>query len=269
MQNKEYFINKVINIDCVKLMCEMPNCLINLTVSSPPYSDLRSYKGTLNFTHSVFQNIAKELFRVTKEGGYVVWIVGDKTEKGSETGTSFEQALYFKEIGFKLHDTMIYEKHNFANPSKNRYHQIFEYCFVFVKGDAKIFNPIKDVPTVMYGQTNWGKNTIRRGDNLVELPKKEYKTPFGMRRNIWKYSTGGTTDKDNKLACQHPAKFPIKLAEDHIASWSNKGDLIFDPMCGGGTTLVAAKRLGRNFIGCDIVKEYTEIAEKRLKLVKI
>lgn len=246
-------------------MQSMKDGSVDLIITSPPYSDLRSYNGTLDFD---FKSIAKELFRILKDGGVIVWVVGDKTEKGTESGTSFEQALYFKELGLNLHDTMIYEKHNFANPSSNRYHQIFEYMFVFSKGKPKTFNPIKDVKTVSYGQTNWGKNTIRRGDKLVELPKKEYKTPYGMRRNIWKYSTGGTSDKDNKLACQHPAKFPIKLAEDHVKSWSNEGDLVFDPMCGSGTTLVAAKRLKRNYLGCDKVEEYTDIAKERLNLVK-
>lgn len=258
-------INKVYAQDSIFLMKKMKNEFVDLVITSPPYSDMRAYEGTLDFQ---FKPMATELYRIIKSGGVLVWVIGDKTENGSESGESFREALHFMELGFNLHDTMIYQKHNFANPSSNRYHQIFEYMFVFAKGKPKTFNPIKDIPTVCYGKTNWGKNTIRRGDELVELPKKEYKTPFGMRRNIWKYSTGGTTDADNKLACGHPAKFPLKLAMDHVTSWSNVGDLVFDPMAGSCTVAVAAKKLKRNFICCDKVKKYTDIGKERLKLIQ-
>lgn len=199
-------------------MQSMKDCFVDLIVTSPPYSDLRSYNNTLQFD---FKSIAKELFRILKDGGVIVWVVGDKTENGSESGDSFEQALYFKELGLNLHDTMIYEKHNFANPSSNRYHQIFEYMFVFSKGKPKTFNPIKDVKTKCYGMTNWGKNTIRRGDELVELPKKEYKTPYGMRRNIWKYCHGGNSSQDRKLSAGHPACIDSETEILTLSGWKN------------------------------------------------
>lgn len=260
-------INQIYCADSLEFLPKITANSVDLVITSPPYSDLRSYQGSLDFTKEVFQSLAQELCRIIKVGGVIVWVVGDKTVDGSETGDSFRQVLYFQELGLKIWDTMIFEKHNFANPSTNRYHQIFEYQFILSKGKINTFNPIKDIPSVMYGKTNWGKNTIRRGDELVELPKKEYKNEFGMRRNIWKYSTGGTSDKDNKLACKHPAKFPIKLAEDHIKSWTNAGDLVLDPMCGGGTSCVAAKKLGRNYIGVDKVQDYCDIAKERLKLI--
>ena len=157
-------LNKIYNEDCLDTMAKMPDNFINLTVTSPPYDNLRQYNG-YSFD---FESIAKELFRVTKQGGVVVWIVGDETVKGSETGTSFKQALFFKEIGFNLHDTMIYQKHNFSNPSSNRYHQIFEYMFVFSKGKPKTFNPIKDRKNIEAGKIGcWGKNTVRQSDDAI------------------------------------------------------------------------------------------------------
>ena len=99
-------LNTIFNEDCLNTMRAMPDGVIDLVITSPPYDDLRNYKG-YSFD---FESIAKELFRVVKEGGVVVWVVGDATVDGSETGTSFRQALFFKEVGFNLHDTMIYMK---------------------------------------------------------------------------------------------------------------------------------------------------------------
>ena len=144
-------MNKIICGNCVEIMKEWENNIIDLTITSPPYDNLRDYKGYV----FDFENIAKQLYRVTKSGGVVVWIVGDATIKGSETGTSFRQALYFKEIGFNLHDTMIYSKAGFQYPATNRYHQTFEYMFIFSKGKPKTFNPIKDRKNKWDGP--WGK----------------------------------------------------------------------------------------------------------------
>lgn len=253
-------INKIYNEDCLKTMTKMPDGFVDLTVTSPPYDNLRNYKG-YSFD---FMAVAKELFRITKKGGVVVWVVGDATIEGSETGTSFRQVLYFKYIGFKLHDTMIYEKNSFANPSSNRYHQVFEFMFILSKGKLKTFNPINDRKNRYAGQTSWGRNTIRQKDgSLIERPKK-VTAEYGMRYNIWRYNVGkGFSAKDN-IAYQHSAIFPEKLAEDHIISWSNKGGLIYDPFMGSGTTAKMALLNGRNFIGSEIAKEYCEIAKKRI-----
>lgn len=245
--------------DCIEVMGQWEENVIDLTITSPPYDNLRDYKG-YKFD---FENIAKQLYRVTKQGGVVVWVVGDATVKGSETGTSFRQALYFKETGFNLHDTMIYEKTNFSFPSNNRYHQIFEFMFVFSKGKPSIFNPILD-KEVKYGLP-WAKNTHRQKDGST----KEVKTAtsyrkFGMRTNIWRINCAyGFTAKD-KIAHKHPAIFPEKLAHDHIISWSNEGDIVLDPMCGSGTTLKEAIKLNRQFIGIDISEYYCAIAQERL-----
>ena len=251
--------NKIYNMDCLEGMKQLPDNSIDLVVTSPPYDNLREYKG-YNFD---FKPIANELYRITKKGGIVVWIVGDATIKGSETGSSFKQALYFMDCGFRLHDTMIYQKHNFSSPSTNRYHQIFEYMFILSKSNPKTFNPIKDRKNIRAGKIgNYGVNTVTNKDGSKSIRNKKIIQPYGMRYNIWKYVTSGAyTSKIYK----HPAIFPEKLADAHILSWSNEGDLVFDPMCGSGTTLVACKRLNRQFIGFEINKEYYDISMQRLR----
>lgn len=215
-------------------------------------NSLRDYDG-YNFN---FEETAKHLFRVIKKGGVLVWVVGDATVDGSETGTSFKQALHFKEIGFNLHDTMIYEKHNFSNPSSNRYHQMFEYMFILSKGEPKTFNPIKDKKNRYAGTTSWGTSTSRQKDgSLVERSSKII-NEYGMRGNIWKYIIGKGNSTKDEIAYNHPAIFPDKLAEDHILSWSNEGDLVLDPMSGSGTTCKMALRNNRNFMGFDISEKY-------------
>lgn len=266
-------LNKIYNEDCLLTLSKIDDNFIDLTVTSPPYDDLRSYnnyilgkKTEFNGYSFDFESIAKELYRTTKEGGIVVWVVGDSTEKGSETGTSFRQALFFKEIGFKLHDTMIYMKNNFSNPSSNRYHQIFEYMFVFSKGKPKTFNSIKDRKNVYAGQVgSWGKNTSRQIDGSMIERKKKVIEEYGQRYNVWTYKTSKNGQED-EIAYQHPAIFPIQLAKDHIISWTNQGDVIYDPFMGSGTTAKAAIQTGRLYIGSEISEEYCKICDKRLNI---
>jgi site-specific DNA-methyltransferase (adenine-specific) len=244
-------------------MRELPEASIDLTVTSPPYDDLRSYKG---FTFD-YKPVAQELYRLTKPGGIVVWVVGDATKNGSESGSSFRQALYFIETGFKLHDTMIYEKNSSAFPAartSKRYTQIFEYMFVFCKG--KIRNDITllcDKPNKWAGHTNWGNNTQYDKDgNLKQTNNIKPVPDFSLRNNIWKYSVG-FNDKTG-----HPAVFPEELAKDHILSWSNEGDVVLDPFMGSGTTAKMAKLNNRHYIGFDISEEYCEIAQNRIANLK-
>ena len=239
------------------LQTRIPDNSIDLTVTSPPYDDLRDYKEY----EWDFKALAQELYRVTKEGGVVVWVVGDKTFKGSETLSSFQQALYFKDIGFNVHDTMIFKKHNFSNPSNNRYHQIFEYMFVLSKGRLKTFNPIKDRKNIYAGETCWGRNSTRNRDGSFSVGDKKVYSEYGMRYNIWEYQTGKEGDFVHK---NHPAPFPEKLAKDHIKSWSDEGDIVLDPFMGSGTTAKMAEMLDRKWIGFEVSEEYVDIAYKRL-----
>lgn len=249
--------NKIYTADCVQFMKEMDANSIDLTVTSPPYDNLRDYKG-YSFD---FENIAKELFRVTKKGGVVVWVVGDKINKGNKSLTSFRQALFFQDVGFNVHDVMIYKKKNTPFMRKNGYTNCFEFMFVFSKGSPNTFNPLK-TNTVRQGEEMMPYN---KGTDGINKKKMRELKPEKTLINIWEYAVGlhGTTS--DKIAFDHPAVFPEKLAEDHILSWTNPGDIVFDPMCGSGTTCKVAVKNSRKYIGCDISKEYTEIAEKRLK----
>jgi len=245
-------INKIYNENCLDTMARMDDNFIDLTVTSPPYDDLRTYNG-YSFD---FESIAKELYRVTKNGGVVVWVVGDATKKGSETGTSFKQALYFKELGFSL-ETMIYEKAQSCFGSNTYYLQSFEYMFVLTKGTKpKTINHIRDRENKRSGIESMGKSGLKKDGTKPDRHKKEIKK-FGKRKNIWRYGVGG-----GKTG--HPAVFPDKLANDHIISWSNRNDLVYDPFTGSGTTAKMAKINQRNFIGSEISKEYIKICEKRL-----
>jgi len=260
----DILMNKIINDDSETVLKKIPSNSINLTVTSPPYDDIRDYNG-YNFNTASATRIISELFRVTKQGGVVVWIVGDSTTNGSESGTSFRQALTFMDAGFKLHDTMIYEKNTSSFPAKragNRYTQIFEYMFVFCKGKIATANLICDKPNKWAGHTNWGKNTNRlKNGKLQETNDIKPVPDFSPRNNIWHYNVGKGFNSSDKESHEHPAIFPEKLAEDHILSWSNEGDLILDPFSGSGTTCKMAKKNNRNYIGIDISKDYCDLAE--------
>jgi site-specific DNA-methyltransferase (adenine-specific) len=247
----------IYNENCLDTMARMPDEYVDMVLTSPPYDDLRIYEGY----HFDFQSIAKELYRVLKAGGVVVWVVADRTIKGSESGTSFRQALYFQEIGFNIHDTMIYAKNNpIPSDCGKRYRQCFEYMFCFSKGQPKTFNPIvQDVKETKvfksFRITKDGRNDLAHEH---EVPKER------KVNNIFFYNVGSSSAKD-KIAFQHPAIFPEQLAYDQIYSWSADGDLIYDCFMGSGTTAKMAKLLGRRWIGSEISAEYVGIASERLK----
>jgi site-specific DNA-methyltransferase (adenine-specific) len=256
-------INKIYNENCLDTMSRMQNNYIDLTVTSPPYDNLRQYNG-YSFP---FEDIAKELFRVTKQGGVVVWVVGDATVNGSETGTSFRQALFFMQCGFSLHDTMIYSKTpSFpAAEGDKRYSQSFEYMFIFSKGEPMHVTLLKDRKNKWGGSQSWGKTSERKKDGTIKEREKINVQEYGFRFNNWEYATGkGNTTRD-EIAYKHPAMFPEKLAEDHILSWSNENDLVYDCFGGSGTTAKMAHKWKRNWILSEISSEYCDIAEKRLK----
>lgn len=249
---------------CEDIMKMLPAESVDLVVTSPPYDKLRDYEG-YSFN---FEEVAKELFRVTKDGGILVWVVGDSVIDGSESLTSFKQALYFKEIGFNVHDTMIYKKNAIAMPDKTRYYQCFEYMFVFVKGKLKTFNPLADRPNKRAGEIKTHRN-FKNADGLKnrkDEPMKPVKE-IGRRWNVWEYNTGWMKSTVNDYAFEHPAIFPEELARDHILSWSNENDVVLDPMMGSGTTGKVARMLKRNFIGVEISEKYFEIAKRRCSVV--
>lgn len=264
---KPYYADPLITIyhgDSAEMICEIWDKEIDLVVTSPPYDELRTYGGH-HFTFQTFATISKDISQMLVPGGVIVWIVGDQTRDGTETLTSFRQALHFKDVcGLRVHDTMIFEKHNFSNPSHTRYHQIFEYMFIFSNGTPRVFNPITDRKNRYAGATCWGKNSFREADGSLNERNKNVYAEFGRRVNIWRYVVGSVSGND-KIAFEHPATFPEQLAMDHIASWSNPGDLILDPFAGSGTTLKAARELGRKAIGIEIHEKYCEQMAKRFE----
>jgi DNA modification methylase len=241
---------ELIKGDCIEHMEAMKPETFDLTVTSPPYDNLRTYEGSLQWNEEIWKQVLEQLYRVTKQGGVVVWVVGDATVKGSETGTSFKQALYAKEVGFNLHDTMIYQKYGSGMPHKtHRYGQTFEFMFVLAKGTPS-HGTIKTYPKT--GEI--GKTTRRQADGTIK--RGTYNIGGGKLPNIWQYA-GETKQK-------HPAPFPEALASDHIKSWSNEGDVVFDPFMGSGTTGKMALHLNRKFVGVEKVDEYYAIAKERL-----
>lgn len=246
--------------DNCETMVRMPAESVDLVVTSPPYDDLRTYGG-----HSWdFYGVAWNLKRLLKSGGVIVWVVNDATIEGSETGSSFEQALHFKRIGLRLHDTMIYEWIK-PFPESNRYHPATEYMFVFSNGKPKTTNIIKDRRNEHAGAVKTSRME-RQPDGTVRRPQREYSVAeMSSRFNIWKIAAGFSATTPDKAAFDHPAIFPEALARDHILSWSNEGDTVLDPFSGSGTTMKMARATGRRGIGIEINEEYCQIAVTRLR----
>lgn len=258
--------NKIYNCNCLDGLKELDDNSIDLTVTSPPYDALRTYGGVVDdssWNFEVFKKIANELYRITRTGGIVVWVVGDGTVNGSETGSSFRQALYFMDCGFKLHDTMIYEKNSSSFPARRdsqRYTQIFEYMFVFVKGKIrKDITLIADKKNKWAGWTNWGQHSQYDAEgNLKKTSSTKPIPEYSLRTNIWKVVVS------NNDRTKHPAVMPEELAGDCILSWSIEGDTVLDPFMGSGTTAKMAMINGRNYIGFEMNTDYYKESLERV-----
>lgn len=253
---------RLYNGDCIDVMQDLikAGVKVDLTVTSPPYDNLRTYNGTCDWNFDIFKHVAHCLYEITKEGGVVVWVVSDATIKGSETGTSFRQALYFKEIGFNLYDTMIWQKPSPQAPTEGRYYDVFEYMFIFSKGKPKSLNLLKDRKNISAGMVS-NKETRSCKEDRKKKDGKRIVAEYSRRFNVWNISRG-------KSNTSHPAVFPEQLANDHIISWSNEGDLVLDCFMGSGTTGKMAVLNNRKFIGIEKVQEYFEISNKRIKDAK-
>lgn len=263
------FIGKINNDDCIKFMKEMPDNCIDLTVTSPPYDDLRNYENKLVLDYNTFRKVARELYRITKNGGVVVWVIGDKTDKGNKSLTSFKHALYFQEVGFNIYDVIIYEKAGSGPPHPKRYFNSFEYMFVMSKGKPKTVNLLRDKKNSCGGMSTFGEITRREKDGTLTNKGKKVINEFGIRTNIWRYNNGKGFSSKDRIAYEHPATFPEKLVEDHINSWSNPGDIVFDPFGGSGTTAKVSIELDRQWIYVEKVEKYCSIAERRLKNMEV
>lgn len=255
-------LNKIYNENNLDTLKRMPDNFIDLVVTSPPYDNLRDYNG-YSFD---FESLAKELFRIVKNGGVVVWVVNDTTTDGDRSGTSFKQALFFKECGFKLFDVMIYRKRGSRNTHTNRYTNCFEYMFILTKGNIKTTNLIKIKRDSLVKKRS---NVRTKDGKKIYENRKHYKVLDEIPDyNIWEFAVGFNNSTKDVIAYDHPAIFPEKLAARHIQSWSNEGDLVYDPFMGSGTTAKMCILLKRNFIGSEISEEYTNIANKRIEIYK-
>lgn len=244
--------------DSADMLAQLPDGCIDLTVTSPPYDNLRTYNG---FVFD-FERTAKQLWRVTKLGGVVVWVVGDGTTDNGESCTSFREILGFVSIGFRLHQTLIYEKTGHPFPPVNKYYQTTEYMFVCSRGVPKSINLLR-VPN-SYTDKRRTPPLTRQKDGSMERMKYQLGNKDRIRDNVWRYNTGGGHSAKESFAHEHPAIFPEQLAHDHILSWSNPGDIVLDPMCGSGTTLKMAKTLERDYLGFDISQEYVDLSNRRV-----
>ncbi|MCC6824502.1 MAG: site-specific DNA-methyltransferase [Acidobacteria bacterium] len=254
-------LGKIYAENCLSTMARMDDNFLDMTITSPPYDDLRDYNGY----HFPVEEIAKSLYRTTKVGGVVIWVVGDRTVNGNETLTSFRHALTFQDAGFRVHDTMIYVKNNpIPSDCGKRYRQAFEYMFCFSKGQPATFNPIME-PTKSAGQ----KITAFRitGKGRGNVPDEDIGRKIKSERkvtNIFGYNVGTSSSKD-KIAFKHPAIFPEQLVADQIKSWTNIGDIVYDCFMGSGTTAKIAHLLDRQWLGSEVSEEYVAIAYERLK----
>ena len=264
-------VNKTYHVNCIAGMQQLDDECIDLVVTSPPYDDLRTYNDNTKWDINVFYSVAAQLTRVLKPGGVIMWNVNDATIKGSESGSSFRQALHFKDVcGLRLHDTMIYEKTGTAFASgvnSVRYTQQFEYCFILSKGKPKTVNLLCDKKNKWAGHQSWGNAQTRKKDGSIHDPGKKSKEikEWGVRTNIWKIKNSGGFGQSSKSAYKHPATMPEELARGHIHTWSNEGDLILDPFMGSGTSAQICLEMLRNFIGFEIDDEYYNMCVDRVK----
>jgi DNA modification methylase len=258
-------LDQIFNENCLETMGRMGDGFLDLVVTSPPYDDMRSYNG-YSFD---FEAVASELWRVVKVGGVVVWIVGDSTVDGSESLTSFRQALFFRSLGFNVHDTMIYMKDN-PPPvgGSKRYYQAFEYNFVLSKGVPKTFNAIVEPRRNKWNDKREVRMRPITRNKAGVFVEKEVRVSDQVRlQNVWSYVVSGGSVSEEMFAHEHPAIFPESLCRDHVVSWSNEGDVVYDPFMGSGTTAKVARGLKRGYLGSEISSEYCQLSARRLAIV--
>ena len=253
-------LGKIYNENCIDTLHRMPDEFVDMTITSPPYDDLREYNGY----HFPVEEIAASLFHKTKTGGVVVWVVGDRTVNGDETLTSFHHAFAFKEAGFRVHDTMIYGKNNpIPSDCGKRYRQSFEYMFCFSKGQPTTFNPLTEATKSAGTKIKAFRITGRgRGNVPDEDIGRQIKTERKVSNIFW-YNVGTSSSRD-KIAFGHPAIFPEQLVEDQIRTWTNAGDVVYDCFMGSGTTAKVAEMLKRRWLGSEVSEEYVKLAEQRI-----
>jgi site-specific DNA-methyltransferase (adenine-specific) len=259
-------INKVYNEDCRETIKRMPDNFIDMILTSPPYDNRRTYEDC-KWNFDVFKSVADGFYRIMKENGVIVWVVNDETKDFCETLTSFKHVIYFVEkCKFNLLDTMIYYKKGGGAPvspsiAKYRYSPCFEYMFIFCKGKKNTFNPLK-VKCINAGIMN-NYTTSRQINGVLKRVNPIVTHETKIKNNVWEIMSNDNTDnKENDSV--HPAVFPKQLVIDHIKSWTNENDVVFDPFAGSGTVAKVCQLLNRKFICSEISKNYCDLINKTL-----
>lgn len=253
---------RVVQGDCLSVLPEVLASSVALTVFSPPYDAIRDYNKDWQLD---YHRLGIELLRVTEVGGVAAVVIGDGTRNFAKSLTTFRWAVdWVDRVGWKLFECCIYSRH--GNPGawwSQRFRVDHEYILIFFKGDRpRCFNkePLM-VPSKHAGKVFSGTDRLTNGGFKKITPKAVNEKK--CRGTVWNYSTSNS--EGNRLKLEHPATFPDQLADDLIACFSQRGDLVLDPMVGSGTTVVSAAKQGRRFLGIDINEEYVGIASQRLQ----
>ena len=260
MQNSPK-INKIVQGDAIKVLKQCKPDYFNLTVFSPPYDALRDYNGFSLSLH----NLGEALFRVTKPGGLVVLVIQDQTKGGHKSLTSFRTIVdWCDNIGFGLWECSIYNRHGKEGAWWSKRLRVdHEYMPIFIKGDKpEYFNkePLK-IPCKHAGKFMMGGANRNKDNKTIESSKiiiNNTKCPG----TVWNLSNGG--DKV-QMKRDHPATYPDQIPYRFIQLFCPPNGIVLDPMVGSGSTAIAAKILGRKYLGIDISPEYCKLARNRLK----
>ncbi len=241
MNLKEY-INKIIQGDALTILTRLPNEIVDVGVTSPPYNKGENKKGWLvtnvkysgasdNLPENIYQEnqvaVLNELFRITKPGGSFFYNHKIRWERGN----LLHPMDWLRKTKWVIRQEIIWDRMIAANIRGWRFWQVEERIYWLYKP---------------------------KGSKLIG---EELKPKHALLTSIWRFPP----ERENP----HPAPFPIALPVRCIYSiMDEERGVVIDPYCGSGTTLVAAKILGHNFIGIEISKEYIEFAEKRLQNYK-
>ncbi len=264
------FQNRLLAGDCRELLPHFPDESVALVVTSPPYADSRkSVYGGVHPDNYVewFAPIGHELLRVIKSDGSFVLNIKEKVVDGERHTYVLELILALKKQGWKWTDEYIWHKRNCA-PGKwpNRFRDSWERCLHFSKSKSFVMNQ----EAVMVPTGDWAKSRLK---NLSQTDQtrdaSRVGSGFGKNVSNWVGRDMAYPTNVLHLATQcsnksHAAAFPRELPAWFIKLFSNVGDLVLDPFAGSGTTLLAARELGRDYCGIELKPEYVALAQANL-----
>ena len=254
-------VNKIICEDNITYLKTLPDECIDFVITSPPYDALRDYNGYKLDLHG----LGVELLRVLKDGGICVMVIQDSTRDFAKSLTSFRTIVdWCDNIGFRLFECNIYNRQGTEGAWwKKRFRVDHEYMPIFLKGKRPQYFDKENIkiPSKHGGKIMTGANI--RTKNGQTGSRKVKINPTKCPGTVMTF--GNTCGGESKLKSKHPAVFPNMLAYDMIECFCPEDGTVLDPFNGSGTTTLAAKCLGRNYIGIDVSEEYNKIARERLE----